>query len=201
MGLARLLADLLPADDEVRALLALLLLQQARRPARLDADGDLVPMDEQDRRLWNQRQINDGINHLLVARAADRPAGPYRLQAEIAALHTTVTRAQDTDWAGIVDCYDDLLRAQNSPVVALNRAVAIGFRDGPVAGLTAVATVADDPRMSGYPLVPAVRADLLRRAGRADEAIEAYREAVDRAGTAAERRFLRRRLRELGDSG
>ncbi|WP_090481654.1 RNA polymerase sigma factor [Nakamurella panacisegetis] len=198
LTLSGLLAELLPDDDEVHSLRALLLLQQARRAARLDADGDLVPMDEQDRSRWNQRQIGEGINCLLAARATGRTAGPYRLQAEIAARHSTAPSADQTDWAGIVDCYDALLRRQDSPVVALNRAVAIGFRDGPDPGLAALSQVETDPRLSGYHLVPAVRADLLRRAGRTPMALEAYRDALAAAPTAAERRFLRRRLRELG---
>ncbi len=199
LTLSSLLAQLLPEDDEVHGLRALLLLQQARRPARLDADGDLVPMDDQDRSRWNQREIADGISSLLTSRDLGRPAGPYRLQAEIAAVHSTAATPDGTDWARIVGLYDALLQLQDSPVIALNRAVAIGFRDGPEAGLTALEQVQADQRLVGYHLIPAVRADLLRRAGRTSSAIQAYREALDQARTAAERRFLHRRLRELGE--
>jgi len=199
LTLSSLLAQLLPEDDEVHGLRALLLLQQARRPARLDADGELVPMDEQDRSRWNQREIADGISALLTSLDLGRPAGPYRLQAEIAAVHSTAATPDGTDWARIVGLYDALLQLQDSPVIALNRAVAIGFRDGPEARLTALAQVQADQRLVGYHLIPAVRADLLRRAGRTSWAIQAYREALDQARTAAERRFLRRRLRELGE--
>ena len=125
-------------------------------------------------------------------------AGPYRLQAEIAALHATAPDAAATDWPAVVRLYDALLAVQPSPVVALNRAVAVGFRDGPEAGLVGLEDVADDPRLAGYHVVPAVRADLLRRAGRIGEALPAYRQAIARARTDAERRFLTRRLVELG---
>ena len=198
LTLSALLAELLPDDDEVHGLRALLLLQQARRPARLDVDGDLIPMEEQDRSGFLQREITDGISSLLLARSSGRTAGPYRLQAEIAALHTTAPTAADTDWVQIVGLYTALLQRQDSPVIALNRAVAIGFRDGPDAGLAALTAVQGDPRLAGYHLIPAVRADLLRRAGRGASAVEAYRDALDLTRTAAERRFLRRRLCELG---
>ncbi|MET3807969.1 RNA polymerase sigma-70 factor (ECF subfamily) [Nakamurella sp. UYEF19] len=198
LTLSSLLAALLPDDDEVHGLRALLLLQQARRAARVDAVGDLIPMDEQDRSCWNQREIANGISSLLTSRRSGRPAGQYRLQAEIAAVHSTAPTPDETDWGRIVESYDALLRLQDSPVIALNRAVAIGFRDGPEGGLSSMAQVQADPRLAGYHLIPAVRADLLRRAGRASEAIEAYRGALEQARTTAERRFLHRRLRELG---
>ena len=199
LTLASLMAQLLPDDDEVHGLRALLLLQQARRPARLDADGDLVPMDEQDRSRWDQHQISDGISSLMAARASGRPPGSYQLQAEIAAVHSTASSAGDTDWARIVEAYDDLLRLQDSPVIALNRAVAVGFRDGPDAGLTALAAVEADQRLAGYHLIPAVRADLLRRAGRWSAARLAYQDALGQARTVAEQRFIGRRVRELDD--
>jgi RNA polymerase sigma-70 factor (ECF subfamily) len=193
--LAGELTRLLPADDEVHGLHALLLLQHARRSARTDPAGDLVPMQAQDRGRWDRALIRAGLAALRTARSTGRPAGPYRLQAEIAALHATTPSADATDWAAVVAGYDALLAMQPSPVVRLNRAVAVGFRDGPAAGLAAVAEIGDFP---GYHLLPAVRADLLRRAGRPAEALPAYAEALARVRTAAERRFLDRQVRELG---
>ena len=192
--LAGLVARLLPDDDEVLGLRALLLLQHARRAARTDADGELVPMAEQDRTRWDRPMIADGLATLTAAGATDRSPGPYRLQAEIAAAHT----ARNPDWARVTGAYDALLRRAPSPVVALNRAVALGFRDGPEAGLLALAELDGADQLAGYHLLPAVRADLLRRAGRSDEAVTAYRAAIELAPTAAERRFLERRIRELG---
>ena len=193
--LAGELARLLPADDEVHGLRALLLLQHARRAARTDAAGDLVPMQEQDRSRWDRSLIAAGLAALRTARAGGRAPGPYRLQAEIAARHATAPTAGATDWAAVVALYDELSVLQPSPVVRLNRAVAVGFRDGPAAGLTALAEVGDLP---GYHLLPAVRADLLRRAGRTAAALAAYDEARALVRTATERRFLDRRVRELG---
>jgi len=193
--LAGLLAELLPYSPEVHALHALLLLQHSRWPARVDAAGDLVAMEDQDRRRWDRRVIDDGLRALQRARTeAGVTVGPYRVQAEIAALHATAPEPAATDWAGIVSWYDALLTAQSSPVVALNRAVALGFRDGPAAGLLALEEMADDPCLVGYHLVPAVRADLLWRAGRTAEAADAYRDALGLARTEAELRFLGRRL-------
>jgi len=193
--LAGLVADLLddvgaPAD-EARSLQALLLLQHSRRAARLDDDGDLVTMEEQDRTLWDRVLITAGLEALERARASAQPPGPYRVQAEIAAVHATAETADATDWTRIVSLYDVLLDRPH-PVLELNRAVAIGFRDGPVAGLAAL----DGIDLPGYHLLPAARADLLRRLGRTDEAAAAYREALDLAGNDAERRFLQRRLAE-----
>ena len=193
--LSGLVARLLPGDDEALGLRALLLLQHSRRAARTDAAGDLVPMDEQDRTSWDTALVAAGLAALAEARATGRPPGYYRLQAEIAALHTTAPSAADTDWHRVAVAYDALLHLHPSPVVALNRAVAVGFCDGPAAGLVALEDVA--PELPGYPLVPAVRADLLRRLGRVDEAVAAYGEMLAQAPTEAERRFARRRLREL----
>ena len=190
--LADLLASMLPDDDEVLGLRALLLLQHSRSAARMNAAGDLLTMDEQDRALWNQEQIAAGLASLVAARSTGRPAGFYRLQAEIAAIHATAAAPEATDWARIVPAYDALLALRASPVIALNRAVAIGFRDGPEAGLAAL-----DAGVADSPLVPAARADLLRRAGRAAEAAAAYREAIARAGTEAEQRQLEQRLAQL----
>lgn len=193
--LAGLVAELMPYEAEAHALRALLLLQHSRWSARVDGAGDLVPMEEQDRTRWDPRLIEDGLAALRRSRATSSGVvGPYRIQAEIAALHATASAAAATDWDGVVDWYDVLLRAQPSPVVALNRAVALGFRDGPAAGLLAVEEVAADPRIAGYHLLPAVRADLLRRAGHQQEAAQDYRAALGLARTDAERRFLQRRL-------
>jgi len=190
--LTDLLAKLLPDDDEVLGLRALLLLQHSRRAARMSASGELLTMDEQDRLLWNQELITTGLASLARGRSTGRPPGFYRWQAEIAALHATAVSPDATDWPRIVVAYDALLELRPSPVVALNRAVAIGFRDGPEAGLEAL-----DAAGSDAPLVPAVRADLLRRSGRWADAASAYREAIGRAGTEAEQRQLGRRLSEL----
>ncbi|HEY7936174.1 MAG TPA: sigma-70 family RNA polymerase sigma factor [Candidatus Limnocylindrales bacterium] len=190
--LADLLASLLPDDDEVLGLRALLLLQHSRSAARMSAAGDLLTMEEQDRGLWDREQIAAGLASLAAARSTGRPQGFYRLQAEIAALHATAATPEATDWARIVVGYDALLEHRASPVVALNRAAAIGFRDGPEAGLAAL-----DAGIADSPLVPAVRADLFRRSGRFAEAAAAYHEAIARAGTDAERRQLQRRLDEL----
>jgi len=195
--LAELVSELLPDDDEVVGLRALLLLQYSRRATRIDEAGDLVPIQDQDRSRWDRSLLAAGVASLAAARASRRPPGPYRLQAEIAVLHATAPSAGETDWRRIVDIYDCLLVVQPSPVVALNRLVALAFRDGPDAGLTALAALEDDDRLTGYHLLPAVRADLLRRAGRAEEAVTAYREALELAPTDAERRFLERRLTEL----
>ncbi|MBA3523780.1 MAG: sigma-70 family RNA polymerase sigma factor [Geodermatophilaceae bacterium] len=195
--LTGLVARLLPADDEVHGLRALLLLQHARRVTRTDSAGDLVPMEEQDRSRWDSAMLSAGLASLTLARATGRPPRSYRLQAEIAAEHATAPHAAATDWARVVTGYDALLRVQPSPVVALNRAVALGFRDGPDAGLHALAGVEEDKRLAGYHLRPAARADLLRRAGRGAEAIAAYQEALGLVHTAAERRFVQRRMREI----
>lgn len=194
--LAGLLTQLLPDDDEALGLHALLLLQHARRAARTDEAGELVTLEEQDRDRWDHDRIAAGLAALAAARATGRPLGYYRLQAEIAGLHATAAHADDTDWVRIVAAYDALLTLRPSPVIALNRAVAVGLRDGPAAGLAAVDELGGEP--AGHPLLPAVRADLLRRAGRRPEAAAAYRDAVAAARTEPERRLLERRLREVG---
>lgn len=199
--LARLVAELMPYESETHALRALLLLQHSRWSVRVDEDGDLVPMEDQDRDGWDRGLIDDGLTALRRSRATSTGiAGPYRVQAEIAALHATAPTAAATNWAGVVDWYDVLLKAQPSPVVALNRAVAVGFRDGPAAGLLAVDQVADDARIAGYHLLPTVRADLLRRSGRLAESAPAYRAALELARTDAERRFLQQRLDQVSPS-
>ena len=197
--LAGLVCELLPMDAEAEGLHALLMLQHSRRSTRVDANGDLIAMEDQDRRGWDARLIEGGLAALQRSRTAARgAAGAYRVQAEIAALHARAPVAAATDWAAVVSWYDALLVIWPSPVVALNRAVATGFRDGPEAGLVAVDAIADDPRLAGYHLVPAVRADLFRRAGQVAEAGAAYQSAIAKARTDAERRFLTRRLLELG---
>jgi RNA polymerase sigma-70 factor (ECF subfamily) len=196
IGLALLMVDLLPAHDEARALLALTLLQDSRRRARVGGCGELVPIDEQDRALWDRGQIDAGLRTLFGI-PPDHAPGPYRLQAAIAALHATAPRAESTDWGRIVEAYDALLALQDSPVIALNRLVALSFRDGPERALDLLPALQQD--LADYPPLHAVRADLLRRAARVAEAIPAYRIAMDQARTDAERRFLARRLSELSD--
>ncbi len=194
--LARLLVELLP-EPEALGLLALMLLHDARRAARTDAAGDIVRLDAQDRALWNRAQIGEGI--ALVERAlAARSIGPYALQAAIAAVHAEAPSADATDWAQIVALYDVLLRVEPSPVVALNRAVAVAMRDGAAAGLALVDALLADGSLDGYHLAHAARADLLQRMGRADEARHAYARALSLTRQDAERRFLQRRLDDLG---
>ena len=198
LRLAALVVRLLPTDDEARGLEALLLLQHARRAAQTEPDrGTGFESEEQDRSRWDQSMVAAGLASLQAAQASVRRPGFYRLRAEIAAVHATAPDAAATDWAAIVAGYDALLRLRPSPVIALNRAAALGFRDGPLAGLTALAEVAPAGQLAGYHLLPAVRADLLRRAGRRDEAADAYREAIEAAPSAAKRRFLERRVAEV----
>ena len=191
-----MLHSLLPEPGpEVQGLLALLLLHDARRAARLAADGDLVPLEAQDRSLWKHGAIAEGC--ALAQAALSQPGfGGYALQAAIAALHGEAPSAAATDWPQIVGLYDALLRIEPSPVVALNRAVAVALRDGPEAGLALIEPLL--PALAGYAAAPAAMADLCRRAGRLAEARAHYRAAADLARQAPERRFLLRRLAELG---
>jgi RNA polymerase sigma-70 factor (ECF subfamily) len=169
----------------------------SRRAARFDAAGDLVPMEEQDRGRWDRALIDEGNYHLRRAAATGRPPGPYRLQAQIAACHATAADAGATAWDTIVTLYDALLAAQPSPVVALNRAIAVGFLHGYETGLAALAALEGGP-LDGYYLLPAARADFLRRLGRTGEARRAYLTALGLAPAGGpEQRFLQRRLREL----
>jgi RNA polymerase sigma-70 factor, ECF subfamily len=194
--LARLLVELL-AEPEAVGLLALMLLHESRRTARTSADGEVVLLDEQDRSLWDGAMIAEGL--MLVERAlASRRIGPYTLQAAIAAVHAEAPTAAATDWPQIVGLYDVLLRAEPSPVVALNRAAAIAMRDGPQAGLVLIDDLLTRGELSEYRLAHSARADLLRRLGRAAEAADAYRTALALSRQEPERRFLERRLRELG---
>jgi RNA polymerase sigma-70 factor (ECF subfamily) len=193
--LGRLLLELLP-EPEVGGLLALMLLQESRRPARSSADGELILLADQDRSLWNRRQIAEGV--ALVERAlASRQFGPYTLQAAIAAVHAEAPTAADTDWAQIVALYDLLLQAAPSPVVALNRAVAVTMQDGPAAGLALIDAILARGELADYHLAHSARADFCRRLGRIDEARVSYERALALARQEPERRFLQRRLAEL----
>jgi len=194
--LGRLLVELLPEPEAV-GLLALMLLQESRRAARVSATGDLILLEEQDRSLWNREQIAEG--KALVQRAlSSQRFGPYTLQAAIAAVHAEATHAAATDWARIVERYDALLRAQPSPVVELNRAVAVAMRDGPEPGLALVEAILARGDLEDYHLAHAARADLCRRLGRPTEAQASYARALVLTQQEPERRFLERRLRELG---
>jgi RNA polymerase sigma-70 factor, ECF subfamily len=193
--LGRLLAELLP-EPEVLGLLALLLLQDSRRAARTTADGELILLADQDRASWDRARIAEGA--ALLGRASSAgPIGPYTLQAAIAAAHAAAPTAEATDWDRIVGLYDLLARADPSPVVELNRAVAVAMRDGPAAGLALVDALLAGGELDAYHLAHAARADLLARLGRTGDARAAYRRALELAGQEPERRFLRRRLEEL----
>ena len=186
--LGKLLCVLMPDEPEALGLLALMLLQDSRRDARVDQAGELVLLEDQDRSLWDQARIAEGLRVLERARLRRRP-GPYQLQAAIAAGH-----AQGTDWATIAAVYDRLLAVQPSPVVRLNRAVAIALAGRPDEGLAEIDALSE---LEGYHLLHAARADLLRRLGRAEEAAAEYRRARELTANEAERRFLERRLREV----
>ena len=188
--LTRLLVELMPDEVDAIALLALLLLHDARRSTRVDSDGELVLLADQDRSQWDRSQIEEGVR--LVERALRQRVGPYQLQAAIAALHAEPTRAEDTDWAEIAALYGELARMDPSPVVALNRAVAVAVASSVEEGLALVDAL--EPALEGMHLFHSTRADLLRRLGRLDEAATAYRRAVALATNDAERTFLERRL-------
>ena len=193
--LARLLVELLP-EPEAMGLLALMLLQDSRRTARMSASGELVLLDEQDRSLWNRAQIEEGtalVDRLLAARRI----GPYTLQAVIASVHARAPDAGATDWRQIVVLYDALLHLEPSPVIELNRAVAVAMRDGPASGLALVDALLERGELAGYRLAHAARADLCRRLGRTAQARAAYQRALELTSQEAERRFLARRLAEL----
>jgi RNA polymerase sigma-70 factor, ECF subfamily len=192
--LGKLLAVLMPDEAEALGLLALMLLQDARREARVAADGSLVLLEDQDRARWDRGRIEEGLR-VLERAASLRASGPYQLQAAIAAVHSGAESPAATDWPAIVALYGQLLCLTPSPVVELNRAVAVAMADGPEHGLELVDSLAGLER---YPLLHATRAGLLRRLGRVDEARESYRRALELTGNAAEREFLERRLRESG---
>jgi RNA polymerase sigma-70 factor (ECF subfamily) len=193
--LGRLLLDLLP-DPEAAGLLALMLLQESRRAARSSPDGDLILLENQNRSLWNRDYIGEGL--ALVERAlSSRRFGPYTLQAAIAAVHAEAPTAAATDWAQIVGLYDTLERAAPSPVIELNRAVAIAMRDGPLAGLDLIDAILARGELVNYHLAHAARAELCRRLGRTGEARVSYERALALTRQAPERRFLEGRLRQL----
>jgi RNA polymerase sigma-70 factor (ECF subfamily) len=203
IDLARMLLKLMPDEREVRGLLALLLLTDAREKARVDAAGRLVLLEDQDRSLWDQDQIKEGSLLVTESLRGGHP-GRYALQAAIAALHSEARTYSSTDWPQIVRLYDVLLRVWPSPVVALNRAVARAMAEGPEAGLVEIAELErhldreGDTSLAGYRYLHAAKADLLRRLGRRDEAAQAYREALALTEGAVERDFIARRLAELG---
>ena len=195
--LGRLLLELLP-ESEVLGLLALMLLQESRRLARSSPTGDLILLDDQDRSLWNREQIIEGSK--LVQRAlASNQFGVYSVQAAIAAEHANAPAAAQTDWAQIVQLYDVLLRATPSPVIELNRAVAVAMHDGPEAGLMLVDAILARGDLTDYHLAHSARADLCRRLGQTQNARESYLRALDLAQQEPERRFLKRRLQELAN--
>ena len=180
---------------EATGLLALMLLHDSRRDARLDEIGNLVVLEEQDRRRWNAVQITEALP--LVEESLRGGAGPFALQAAIAAIHCRAARAEDTDWRQIVALYDVLQRQQPSSIVALNRAVAVAMADGPLEGLKLIDELAASGNLDGYHLLHAARADLLRRIGASTEAADSYNKALELVTNESERRFLERRLREV----
>jgi RNA polymerase sigma-70 factor, ECF subfamily len=196
LDLARMLYTLMPDDREVRGLLALLLLTDARRTTRTAADGRLLLLEEQDRSHWDRQAIGEGRQLVNQALRRGRP-GRFTLQAAIAAVHAEAPSYADTDWPEVLGLYDLLLAVWPSPVVALNRAVAVAMVQGPAAGLAALEEVADDPHLATYPYLAATRADLLRRLGQTHDAAQAYRTALTLATNATEKDFLTRRLAEV----
>ncbi|WP_328535791.1 RNA polymerase sigma factor [Streptomyces sp. NBC_00344] len=195
--LARLLGMLMPAQPEVLGLHALMLLHHARRDAREDGTGRLVALADQDRSRWHRGEVDEGV--VLLESALDHAdVGPYQLQAVIAAYHATAGSEAETDWAAIAHLYRRLAEVMPSPVVMLNRAVAVAMAEGPAAGLALVDDLSAKGTLAGYHLVAAVRADLLRRLDRRDEAAQAYRQAAELATSDAERDYLTRRLAEVG---
>ncbi|KQU31756.1 RNA polymerase sigma factor [Rhodococcus sp. Leaf233] len=199
IGMGRVLHAALPGTSEVTGLLALMLLTDARRRARIDEHGEIVLLADQDRRVWNAAFIAEGTE--LVSEALTRgPAGPYSVQAAIAALHDEAADAASTDWPQIVALYDVLMALTPSPVVALNRAVGVAMTEGPEAGLELLDAIAAEPALRRYHPFAMAKADLLHRLGRMDEAAVHYRKALDLARTAPEKRLLGRRLAEVADA-
>ncbi len=197
--LTRLTRRLMPDATETTGLLALMLLHDSRRDARIDEHGAMVLLDDQDRSLWDRAQIAEGLKLVEHALRAG-PAGPYALQAAIAAVHAEAPTAADTDWAQIAGLYEELYRRQPTPVVALNRAAAVAMAFGPAQGLDLVDDLAERGLLDGYYLLHATRADLLRRLGRAEQARAAYERALALATNPVEQAFLRRRLSDVGKS-
>jgi RNA polymerase sigma-70 factor (ECF subfamily) len=201
IGLARMVAELMPDEREARGLLALLLLTDARRATRLDAAGRLLLLEDQDRSRWDQAAIAEGTGLVVGALRGGRP-GRFALQAAIAAVHAEAPTYAQTDWPELLGLYDELLKAWPSPVVALNRAVALAMVAGPAAGLAEIATLEEQGGLlSGYRYLHAAKADLLRREGRDQEAAHAYQAALALADNEAERAFLAARLAALGGPG
>ncbi len=194
--LGRILASLMPAEPETTGLLALMLLTDARRPARLDDSGDVVTLEEQDRSRWDADEIEEGLR-LFDAALRHRRAGQYLIQAAIAACHARAADPAETDWAKIAELYGRLRELLPSAIVELNRAVAVAMADGPAAGLALVNALDAEGQLADYHLLEATRADLLRRLGRFDEAAASYRDALALAATDPERRYLARRLAEV----
>jgi RNA polymerase sigma-70 factor, ECF subfamily len=194
--LARLLCQLLPDENEARGLLALMLLHDSRRDARVSADGEMILLEDQDRGAWHRDQIEEGLT-LLESVLRTSPASPYALQAAIAAMHARAKSAADTDWRQIAALYEVLCRVQPSPVVELNRAAAVAMSEGPAAGLRLLDALESESGLRDYYLLAAARADLLRRLNRWPEAANAYRRSLALVTAAPERRFLTRRLAEV----
>ena len=194
--LTRLVAELLPDEPEARGLLALMLLSDARRAARVGPDGELVLLEDQDRRRWDRARIDEGLR-LVAAGSAHRPVGAYGLQAAIAAVHDEAPSWDATDWPRIVALYRLLAAVDPTPVVQLNLAVAVAMVDGPAVGLALIDGLAGGGSLDGYPYLHSARAELLRRLGRWSEAAEAYRRARDLTANHRERAFLARRLAEV----
>lgn len=194
--LARLLVELMPQEPESLGLLALMLLHHARRDARLSSTGEFVLLEEQDRTRWDGAAIDEGIAYLHRALALGRP-GPYQIQASIAALHSEAREAHDTDWLQIAGLYQELCRLSPTPVVELNRAVAVAMADGAAAGLALVERIAASGSLDTYPWLHSTRADLLRRVGRLEEAAQAYTRARELITNPVDRAFLDHRLAEV----
>ena len=197
--LGRLLVELMPDRAEANSLLALMLLHDARRDARTTPDGDAILLEAQDRSRWGKAQMAEGLTRVEAALRDEARPGTYAIQAAIAALHMRAERYEDTDWPQIAGLYEVLLRIHPSPVIELNHAVAVSMVDGPERALRLVDTIEKRGQLDGYHMLPAVRGDLLRRLGRREEAIAAYRRALQGADLEPERRFLTGRLAELRD--
>jgi len=193
--LGRLLCELVPTEPENAGLLALLLLQDSRRNARIDTNGEFVTLEEQDRSLWDSNELMEGLR--LVETFRSPPRGLYQLQAAIAAIHARAKVAATTDWANIVDLYNELMLLTPSPVVALNHAAAVAMSEGPERGLSLVESVGTSGKLENYSLYHAARADLLRRLGRSDAAKSAYSRALELTTNEIERQYLKKRLREV----
>ena len=194
--LARILADLMPDESEVKGLLALMHFHRARQDARVDERGDVITLEDQDRARWDRDEIAEG-DRWLDAAFSEGSIGSYQLQASIAGEHVRARQASSTDWRAIVNLYDQLLNLTRSPVVALNRAVAVAMCDGPASGLALAERIDASGKLDGYYLLPAVRADLFRRLGQRDDAARAYRDALELVGSEPERRYLEMRLSEV----